>query len=300
MRQQRGTSDATLAKYNLPIRELLTRFGNDPRRFDAQKLRQFVLERSQQCGWAAAKKCTIAVRMFLRFLTAAGRCRRGLDAAIPPCRTGDFRPCPGTWSRKRSNASLRRVIRLRQLADGTAPFYFCWRVWGFARVILFQSVFERYRLEIRMDTGVREGPSADAAALTQEVGDAIARIFRMLGRDADGTLFVCSLAPFRPFASHGTVSVIVDRAMRRAGVTPQGCSASAETLARIFHVAAGNIATGNRRHSSAPLYSDHRNLRQSRRPLSSDRSGVAGGGAMLATAVESYLAIRRAVGFKLK
>jgi integrase/recombinase XerD len=31
-------------------------------------------------------------------------------------------------------------------------------------------------------------------------------------------LFVCSRAPFRPLASHCAVSVLVDRAIRRAGV----------------------------------------------------------------------------------
>jgi len=83
MRQQRGTTDLTLYNYSLSIRDLLKRLGEDPVRFDAQKLRQFVLEKSQQSGWATAKKCTTALRMFLRFLIAEGKCAAGLDAAIP-------------------------------------------------------------------------------------------------------------------------------------------------------------------------------------------------------------------------
>jgi integrase/recombinase XerD len=83
MREQRGTCAATLYNYSIPLRRLIARVGGDPRRLDAQGLRQFVLEAVQKSGWAAAKNCTTAVRMFLRFLIAEGQCPAGLDAAIP-------------------------------------------------------------------------------------------------------------------------------------------------------------------------------------------------------------------------
>jgi len=50
MLQQRGTSDRTLYNYSLSIRDLLKRLGEDPVRFDAHGLRQFVLEKSQKSG----------------------------------------------------------------------------------------------------------------------------------------------------------------------------------------------------------------------------------------------------------
>ncbi len=83
MRQQRGTCDRTLYNYGLDLRDLLKSVGEDPGKFEAHSLRKFVLERSQHCGWASAKRCTTAVRMFLRFLIADGKCSTGLDAAIP-------------------------------------------------------------------------------------------------------------------------------------------------------------------------------------------------------------------------
>jgi integrase/recombinase XerD len=46
-------------------------------------LRDFVLEKHRSCGWAKAKKCTMALRMFLRFLIAKGYCAVGLEAAVP-------------------------------------------------------------------------------------------------------------------------------------------------------------------------------------------------------------------------
>ena len=54
MREQRGTCDATLYNYGLDLRVLLKDLGEDPARFNAQTLRNFVLERTQRCGWAAA------------------------------------------------------------------------------------------------------------------------------------------------------------------------------------------------------------------------------------------------------
>ncbi len=55
MRQQRGTCDATLYGYSIPVRDLLKKLGEDPGSLDAQNLRQFMLDTSHRCGWASAK-----------------------------------------------------------------------------------------------------------------------------------------------------------------------------------------------------------------------------------------------------
>src|SRR5262249_26349063 len=83
MHQQRGTCESTLSNYTRHLRELLTRVGEEPSTLDAQTLRQFVLEGSRTHGWAAAKQRTTALRMFVRFLIAEGRCASGLIGAIP-------------------------------------------------------------------------------------------------------------------------------------------------------------------------------------------------------------------------
>jgi len=103
MRQQRGTCDATLYGYSIPVRDLLKKLGEDPGRFEAQHLRQFILDTSQRCGWASAKKCTTAVRMFLRFLIADGKCAAGLEEPSRFSHTGGFRPYRGICSPRKSN-----------------------------------------------------------------------------------------------------------------------------------------------------------------------------------------------------
>jgi site-specific recombinase XerD len=79
----RGTTDATLKNYRLTIIALLRTLGEQPERFEAHALRHFVRARAEQQGIARAKTVVTAVRMFLRFLIALGRCHPGLDQAIP-------------------------------------------------------------------------------------------------------------------------------------------------------------------------------------------------------------------------
>jgi site-specific recombinase XerD len=65
-----------------------------------------------------------------------------------------------------------------------------------------------------------KGRSQTRLPLTQEIGKAIVAYLQE-GRpqnDAD-CVFIRARAPFRALASHSAVSVIVNRAMRRAGVT---------------------------------------------------------------------------------
>ena len=57
--------------------------GDDPRKFDARGLRSFVMRRSQNRGHRLVKRCTTALRMFLRFLTTGGLCPVELEASIP-------------------------------------------------------------------------------------------------------------------------------------------------------------------------------------------------------------------------
>ncbi len=83
MRTHRGTTDATLNTYRRSIIDLLQTLGEQPEDFEATALRTFILERAGCLGIGQAKSLVRAVRMFLRFLIATGRCTPGLDHALP-------------------------------------------------------------------------------------------------------------------------------------------------------------------------------------------------------------------------
>lgn len=219
MRRQRGTCDATLYGYSIPVRDLLKKLGEDPAMFDAQKLRQFILDTNQRCGWASAKKCTTAARMFLRFLIADGRCAAGLEGAIPVLahwrlsslprylQTEEVErviaACdPAKPAGKRDRAILLLLARLGLRAGDIVQLRLADLDWKEAKI----SVSGKGRRQTLMP-------------LTQEIGDAIARYITD-GRPetAVDALFIRSRAPFRALANHCAVSMIAAQAMHRAGV----------------------------------------------------------------------------------
>jgi site-specific recombinase XerD len=220
MRAQRGTSDQTLYNYGIPIRELIRRLGGNPSKLDAHSLRQFVLHQSRTTGWAAAKKCTTALRMFLRFLIAEGRCPAALLGAIPVLPHWRLTSLPrylppddverlsascdlSSPVGKRDRAILLLLARLGLRAGDIVQMRLQDIDWKGAWI----QVSGKSRRQTRLP-------------LSQEVGQAIVTYLQE-GRPQvhNDALFVCSRAPYRPLASHCAVSVLVDRAIRRAGIT---------------------------------------------------------------------------------
>ncbi|MBI4471598.1 MAG: tyrosine-type recombinase/integrase [Acidobacteria bacterium] len=219
MRQQRGTSDGSLHTYSLSIRDLLEAVGDDPRTFDAQNLRKFVLERNRQRGWGATKSCITAVRMFLRFLIADGQCPPGLDACIPTVahwrlsglpqylEPGDVERVIESCDRvtavgRRDRAILLLLARMGLRANDVAHLRLDNIEWEQAWI----NVSGKGRRQTRLP-------------LTQEIGDAIVAYVQDGRRPClTNILFVRDKAPFRAFRSHSSISMIVTRAMRRAGV----------------------------------------------------------------------------------
>jgi integrase/recombinase XerD len=244
MRQQRGTCDATLYNYSLHLRELLRKLGEDPAKFDAQKLRQFILDTSQQCGWAAAKKCTTAVRMFLRFLIADGKCAAGLEASVPVLAHWRLSSLP----RYLQSDEVERVIAS---CDPAKPAGKRDRaiLLLLARLGLRAGDIVQLRLgDIDWkEAGIcvsGKGHRETLLPLTQEIGDAIASYIKD-GRPPTtvDALFIRSRAPFRALANHCAVSVIVAQAMRRASVTCPSRGAA--------HVLRHSVASSMLRHGAS-------------------------------------------------
>ncbi len=227
MREHRGTSEQTLYNYGLPIRELIRRLGEDPSKLDAQRLRKFVLNQSRHTGWAAAKRCTTALRMFLRFLIADGRCRAGLLGAIPTLAHWRLSSLP----RYLPPEAVGRVI---DSCDVSSPVGKRDRaiLLLLARLGLRAGDIVQMRLQDIDWKGAWIGVSGKnrrqtRLPLTQEVGDAmVSYVQKGRPRSHTETLFLRSRAPFRGFRGHPAVSVIVARAFRRAGIKRPGRGAA--------------------------------------------------------------------------
>jgi site-specific recombinase XerD len=219
MREQRGTHDRTLYNYSIPIRALLRYLDGDLSSLDARRLRQFVVKQSRTAHWTAVKRCTTALRMFLRFLIAEGRCRPSLLNAIPVLAHWRLAALPRCLPAedveriidscnvsspigKRDRAILLLLARLGLRAGDIVQMRLQDIDWKGAWI----HVAGKGRRQTRLP-------------LSQEVGQAIVAYLQE-GRPAASTdaLFLRSRAPFRGFRAHPTVSVIVANAMRRAGI----------------------------------------------------------------------------------
>lgn len=244
MRAQRGTSDRTLFNYGIPIRELIRRFGEDPSQLDAHRLRQFVLQQSQTTGWAPAKRCTTALRMFLRFLIAEGWCRAGLLGAIPTLPHWRLTSLPrylppedverliescdlSSPVGKRDRAILLLLARLGLRAGDIVQLRLQDIDWKGAWI----KVSGKSRRESRLP-------------LSREVGRAIV-MYLQNGRPQTCTdaLFVRSRAPFRALASHCSVSVLVASAIQRSGIARPGRGAA--------HLLRHSLASSMLRHGTS-------------------------------------------------
>jgi integrase/recombinase XerD len=243
MRARRGTSDQGLYNYSIPIRKLIRRIGEDPSRLDARCLRRFVLKESQGGRWAA-QLCRTALRMFLRFLIAEGHCRSSLLGAIPVVPHWRLSSLPrylpsedverliASCDRssplgKRDRAVLLLLARLGLRAGDIVQMRLQDINWKDAWV----HVTGKSRCQTRLP-------------LTQEVGRAIA-IYIQTGRPPARTdaLFLRARAPFRAFSSQATVSVLVAKVMRRAGVRRPGRGAA--------HLLRHSVASSMLRHGAS-------------------------------------------------
>ena len=218
MRQHRNACDVTLDRYSVHIRELLQRLGEEPRRFDARRLRAFVLERSHR-GWAATKVCTTALRMFLRFLIAQGQCAVGLDAAIPTVAHWRLASLPRYLQPEEVERLIDSCDRASAVGRRDRAILLL-----LARLGLRAGDIVHLRLSDIdwKDASIQvcgKGGRHARMPLTQEVGQAIVAYLKK-GRPRSNidTLFIRCRAPYGAFSSHCAVSLIVDRALRRAGV----------------------------------------------------------------------------------
>ncbi len=251
----------------------------------------------------ASLRCMVtAVRCFLRFLHATGRCSTSLVAAVPALKmwprtalastlpAGDARRlvagCDASTARgRRDGAVVLVLLRLGLRASEVG------------RLTLDDIDWRAGEVLIR-----GKGGRLDRLPLPVEVGEAIAAYLRE-GRpsSSERSLFLTATAPIRPMSSDA-VGTLVYRACARAGVARVGPHALRRAL-----------ATETLR-AGAPMAEVAQLLRHADQATSSiyaaadvaavAGSALAGGAAMTVLSLhdraEDYLGLRRSFGYHLK
>jgi len=217
MREHRGIAESTLKIYKRNLIDLLQRIGEDPATFTAKELRQACSERLEQRG--GARKFLSSTRMFLRYLASGGKCPKGLDYALPTLTMPSPQKLPKYLSPAeievliascdketemgiRDRAILLLLARLGLRAGEVADLRLSDVSWAEASL--------RVRGKARRES---------LLPLPQEVGDAALSYLECARPQvASDHIFLTCVAPFRPFASGISLSLVVRRAFGRAGI----------------------------------------------------------------------------------
>ena len=215
----RGLSARSVSRQGRMVTRLLLALGEDPQAYDAAVIRAAIRAEAQRCSPSHIRTMTSALRGYLRFLAASGVCRPGLDRAVPPVLQWRLSALP----RYLPAADVERVIIT---CDGPAPLDLRDRavLLLLARLGLRAGDVCGLRIDdidwaagtVRVSGKSRRGVRLP---LPQDVGDAVlAYIERGRPVVTDDRLFLRSTAPYRPFTTSSSISYIVARALRRAGI----------------------------------------------------------------------------------
>jgi integrase len=222
MSVHRGATASSIALYARALKDVLPIIGDEPGAYSPATLRSFVVADARRRGRAASKTVVSALRAFLRFLVATGRCPVGLDRAIPTVARWRLASLP----RHLDVAKIERVIAASARGGSSSQ-----RLRDHAIVLLLARLGLRagdvaaLRLDdIDWDGGSLrvhgKGRRESRLPLPTDVGEAIAAyIERARPEHADPRVFLRIRPPHRPFASYVGVSDIARSAFRRAGVT---------------------------------------------------------------------------------
>jgi integrase/recombinase XerD len=219
LRDHRGISEPTVERHSRMIMNFLPSLGSDPGMYDAELVRQVVLEAAHRNSRPQIKTITSALRGYLRFLSAQGACRPGLDQAIPVIPQWRLSVLP----RYLPPADVERLIAS---CDLTKPHGIRDRaiLLLLARLGLRAGdVFDLRLEDVAWEDGtLRVSGKARQAVrlpLPQDAGDALLQYLeRVRPRVDDERIFLRSSAPYRAFSSSQAISDVVRLAVKRAGI----------------------------------------------------------------------------------
>ncbi len=214
----RGVTESTLRHYAKLVVTLLDEFGEDSDSFQAQRLREFVLDYSRKHHFQTTRYMVTAMRLFLRFLASEGKCAAGLEHAIPKFANWRLSTLP----RYLPASDVEQVVDACD--DSTEK-----GARDRAIVLLLSRLGLRSGdiLGLRLsDIDWAKGSLAVSGKstweselpLTQEIGDALLTYLRRRPAVDTDKVFIRVTAPIRPLAGPASVANIVRSALRRAGV----------------------------------------------------------------------------------
>ena len=218
MIEHHGVTAATLEGYQRYVVDFVVACGVDPSSYSAASVRSFVITRAVGHKVGTAQIIATAMRAFLRFLAATGQCSEGLIHALPRFPSYQLAATP----RFLEPEDLEKVIGALSDADAVgardrAVVLLLARL-GLRASEVAALTFDAIDWHNGRIAVCGKGGRQHWLPLPQQVGDAIVTYLRR-GRPPLPVpqVFISALAPRRPM-TRLSVSGVVRRALRRAGV----------------------------------------------------------------------------------
>jgi site-specific recombinase XerD len=219
MTRHRGLKSPTIKRYERLVNELMPALGADPAIYDAALVREVVVQRVKRLSSGYAKTYVDALRAFLRFLAATGRCRPYLDRAVPTVPEWKLSALPhylesDDIERIIASCDLSKAFGIRDRAI----------LLLLARLGLRAGDIMSMRLhDLDWDAGtvrvLGKGRREVSLPLPQDAGDALIEyLANVRPKAATDRVFLCANAPVRPFATSASVCDVVRLALQRAGI----------------------------------------------------------------------------------
>lgn len=218
MRQHRGSAERTLSDYRpLAAAFVESRRGRRWDHLDAKAIRSYVIEECTRLTPARRLVLVRALRMFMRFLVATGRCRSHLDRSVPSMPHWRLATLPryldeDVIARLIASRSTKTLTGLRDCAVLLLLARLALRAGDVRGLCLSDIDWARGRLRV---VGKLRRPTW--LPLPQDVGDAILAYLQVRQKCQHEQVFLCIQPPHRPLGATD-VGGICQRAIDELGV----------------------------------------------------------------------------------
>jgi site-specific recombinase XerD len=240
LEKERGLAAVTVSGYWPFIRRLIVeRFGDGPihvRELAPDDIAQFLLRHARSGSPKVAKLMVTALRSFFRFLFQHGQTESDLARAIPTVPEWRLAEVPKYLKPEEVERVVHACQRNTDVARRDHAIVLLLARLGLraSEVIALELDDIGWRAGVLKVRG--KGGSHDSLPLPADVGEALANYLRHHRPPcATRRLFIRTKAPHRGFAHPSSISTIVCRALKRAGLQPPFMGA---------HVLRHSLATG--------------------------------------------------------
>ena len=220
LRNHRGLAETTIVQYRRRIMRLLPSLGFDPITYEATLVRRVILEEAKRCSLSEIREVTTALRGYLRFLVARGICRPGINDAVPTIAGWRLSSLPlyllpADVEKLIISCDLAKPVGIRDRAILLLLVRIGLRAGDILTMCLNDIDWEDGTLRV-----CGKGRREVRLPLPQDAGDAlISYLTEARPSTRSNRVFLHARAPLGPFQLASNVSLVVDRGLKRAGIT---------------------------------------------------------------------------------